>query len=133
MSDKKNDYYYAVGKRKSSIAQIRLYKNGKGECTVNDKDLKEYFHGLYIGNVLSPLKLTGQSKNFDISIKVKGGGFSSQSDAARHGISLALLEFDPELRTQLKQEGLITRDSRVKERKKPGLKRARRAPQWAKR
>lgn len=133
MSDSKNTYFYAVGKRKTSIAQVRLYKDGKGECTINDRDLKEYFHGLYIGNVMNPLKLTGQSKNFNITVKVSGGGYSSQSDAVKHGISLALLEFDPALRSQLKKEGLITRDARIKERKKPGLRRARRSPQWAKR
>lgn len=130
---KKGPYHYAVGKRKNAVAQVRLYLKGSGEFVVNKKPMKEYFHTTYIGNILTPLKLTGLNKKFDITVLVKGGGYSSQSDAIRHGISRALVDFDKELRAQLKKDGLITRDSRVKERKKPGLKRARKAPQWAKR
>ena len=130
---KKGRYFYANGKRKTSVARVRLYENGKGDIVINEKPIKEYFFGALIGNVTAPLKLTSTTKNFDISIKVIGGGISSQSEAARHGIAKALLEFDPELRGVLKKEGLLTRDSRVKERKKFGLKRARRAPQFSKR
>lgn len=133
MSDKKTQYHYAVGKRKTSIARVRLYEGGKGEFTVNDKNIKDYFYGNYVSNVMIPLKLTSNSKTFDVSVRVSGGGTSSQADAVRHAISRALVEYDPELRMQLKKEGLITRDSRIKERKKPGLRRARRSPQWAKR
>lgn len=133
MAEKKKNYFYAKGRRKTSVATVRLYEKGKGDITVNDKPLKDYLHGTYIGNVLIPLKLTGQRQNFDITIQVNGGGLSSQADAMRHGITRALVEFDPSLRSQLKKEGLLKRDPREKERKKPGLRRARRAPQWAKR
>lgn len=128
----KGQYHYASGKRKTSIARVRLY-DGKGEIIVNDRPLGEYFFGTLIGNVKSPLKLVDMLKRFDISVKVQGGGLSSQSDAVRHGISKALIAFDPALRGALKRAGFITRDSRIKERKKFGLHRARRAPQWSKR
>ncbi len=126
-------YFYANGKRKTSIARVRLYENGKGEIIVNNKPITDYFFGELIPSVKAPLKIANALKLFDITALVTGGGVSSQADAVRHGISKALLEYDPELRSQLKKAGLLTRDSRVKERKKPGLKRARRAPQWAKR
>ena len=128
----KGNYFYANGKRKTSIARVRLY-TGKGEITVNDQPIEKYFFGTLIGNIKSPLKLTNLLKHFDIVAYVEGGGISSQSDAIRHGISKALIEFDSSLRPVLKKEGLLTRDSRIKERKKFGLHRARRAPQWAKR
>lgn len=133
--NKKNlQYFFATGKRKTSIATVRLYINGKGEITVNDQPAEEYFTLITnMGNIKFPLKLTGLTNKFDISVKVQGGGVSSQADAVRHGISKAILEFDNNLRTTLKKAGLITRDARIKERKKPGLKRARRAPQFSKR
>ncbi len=126
-------YHYANGKRKTSVARVRLYEDGKGEIIVNNKPIKDYFFGTLIGNVKAPLKLTGVLKNFDITIKIVGGGVSAQSEAARHGISKALIIYDPAFRSELKKAGFLTRDSRVKERKKFGLKKARRAPQWAKR
>jgi len=126
-------YFYANGKRKTSVARVRLYEKGKGKIIVNEQPATEYFHGTLIGNLKSPLKLVDMLKNFDISAKVNGGGISSQSDAVRHGIAKALIVFDPALRTTLKRAGLLTRDARVKERKKFGLHGARRAPQWAKR
>ncbi len=126
-------YFYANGKRKTSVARVRLYENGKGEIVVNNKSITDYFFGELIPSVKAPLKIANALKLFDITALVSGGGVSSQADAVRHGISKALLEYDPELRSQLKKAGFLTRDSRVKERKKPGLKRARRAPQWAKR
>ncbi|MBU0727384.1 30S ribosomal protein S9 [Patescibacteria group bacterium] len=131
--ERKGRYFYANGKRKTSVARVRLYEKGKGDIVINNKPIDEYFFGTLIGNIKSPLKLTNVLKTFDITAKVVGGGISSQSDAVRHGIAKALLEYDPEFRSQLKKAGLLTRDSRVKERKKFGLKRARRAPQWAKR
>lgn len=130
---KDGHYFYANGKRKTSVARVRLYENGKGEIIVNNKLITEYFFGELIPSVKAPLKIANALKLFDITALVTGGGVSSQADAVRHGISKALLEYDPELRPQLKKAGFLTRDSRVKERKKPGLKRARRAPQWAKR
>lgn len=126
-------YYYAAGKRKTSIARVRLYDGGSGEITVNEMPAKDYFFGTLIGSLKSPLKLVDMLKRFDVSVKVLGGGVSSQSDAVRHGIAKALLEFDPALRAILKPAGLLTRDSRIKERKKFGLHRARRAPQFSKR
>lgn len=126
-------YFYAAGKRKTSSAQVRLYK-GKGIMTVNNKPINEYFAlKSLIANIKSPLKITGTLDRFDITVQVKGGGINSQADAIRHGISKALLEADPLLRPTLKKMGMLTRDSRIKERKKFGLKRARRGPQFSKR
>lgn len=130
---KSGRYFYANGKRKTAVAKVRLYEKGKGEILVNDRPLEEYFFGTLIGNILWPLKVAKLEKSFDIIAKVMGGGVPAQSDAIRHGIAKALLVFDPALRPPLKKAGLLSRDSRIKERKKPGLKRARRAPQWAKR
>ncbi len=130
---RKDRYHYANGKRKTSVARVRLYENGKGNIVVNDQPINEYFFGILVGNVKSPLKLVDMTKRFDVSVKVVGGGVSSQADAVRHGIAKALTVFDPALRSVLKKAGLISRDSRVKERKKFGLHGARRAPQWAKR
>lgn len=128
------EYFYGCGKRKTSVARVRLYKNGKGIITVNSKPVEEYFVlTTQHGTIVSPLKLTGLNKKFDISIMVNGGGINAQADASRHGISRALLEYDDSLRQTLKKAGFLTRDARVKERKKPGLKRARRAPQFSKR
>lgn len=130
---RKGRYFYANGKRKTAIARVRLYENGKGEIVVNNKEAKDYFFGELIGKVKAPLKLANALKLFDVTAKIIGGGVSAQADALRHGISKALLEYDPELRPVLKKAGFLTRDARMKERKKFGLKRARRAPQWAKR
>jgi len=133
LMQKKGRYFYANGKRKTSIARVRLYENGKGDIIVNNRPADDYFFGILIGKIRAPLKLANAQKLFDITVKVVGGGISSQADAVRHGISKALLEYDPELRQAMKKAGFLTRDSRIKERKKYGLKRARRAPQWAKR
>lgn len=129
----KRQYFYSSGKRKTAIARVRLYAEGKGAMAVNDKQLHEYFSALQVENAIAPLVLVGKKSDFDIDIRVLGGGKSAQSDAIRHGISRALLLFDPELRLSLKHEGFLRRDARIKERKKPGLKRARRAPQFSKR
>lgn len=126
-------YFYANGKRKTSVVRVRLYENGKGEIVVNNHPITDYFFGELISSIKAPLKIANALKLFDVVALAEGGGISSQADALRHGISKALLQYDPELRSQLKKAGFLTRDSRVKERKKPGLKRARRAPQWAKR
>lgn len=128
------EYFYAAGKRKTSVARVRLFPGGKGDLVVNDRPAKEYFSLLTSEGVMnSPLKITGMNKKFDISAKVSGGGMNSQAEAIRHGIARALLEYNPELRATLKKAGYLTRDARIKERKKPGLKRARRAPQFSKR
>lgn len=127
-------YFYANGKRKCAIAQVRIYPSGQGEITINEQPIKQFCPtSTQINTILSPLKLIGKPKEFDVTVKVTGGGFSAQADAIRHGISKALLEFDPLLRTIIKKAGFLTRDDRIKERKKYGLKRARRAPQWKKR
>lgn len=132
-TERRDRYYYACGKRKTSIAQTRLYENGSGEITVNGKPVNEYFFGDLITHLKAPLKLTEVAKRFDVVSAAAGGGVSSQADALRHSIAKALMLFDPALRAVLKRAGFITRDARIKERKKPGLRRARRAPQWSKR
>jgi len=128
-----SSYTYSVGKRKTAIARVKLFQGGSGELKVNDKAAKTYFTPLQIENLFAPLVLTGQKGSFDIEARLTGGGKSAQSDAVRHGISRALLLINPEFRTELKRAGFLRRDSRVKERKKPGLHRARRAPQFSKR
>jgi|TARA_Y100000310_G_C20578220_1_gene761576 small subunit ribosomal protein S9 len=129
----KRQYFYSAGKRKSAIARVKIFADGGGGLEVNGKDPKEYFSSLQVENALAPLTLVGKKGEFDVEVRVLGGGKSAQSDAVRHGISRALLLFDPELRSQLKREGFLRRDARIKERKKPGLKGARRAPQFSKR
>jgi small subunit ribosomal protein S9 len=133
MTEKKSSFIGATGKRKSSIASVRIYQGGDGECTVNELPIKAYFHGFQTENALAPLALVGMEKSVDLEVRVIGGGKVSQSDAVRHGISRALLLINPELRSELKRVGFLRRDSRIKERKKPGLHRARRAPQFSKR
>jgi small subunit ribosomal protein S9 len=130
----KEQYFYGVGRRKSSIARVRLYP-GEGNITVNGKPSGEYFGGraVHQSTMLAPMQLTGTTGRFDVVVNVVGGGVSGQAGAVRHGISRALLRFDEELRGPLKQAKFLTRDSREKERKKVGLKRARKAPQYTKR
>lgn len=130
----KGKYIDAIGRRKTATAQVRLYKNGNGAIDINGLNATEYFseEDLY-AVIIQPLKLTGLMKDFDISVLVSGGGKKGKAEAVRHGIARALLIINPDLRPSLKVKGWITRDARKKERKKPGLKKARRAPQWAKR
>lgn len=128
------EYFYGTGKRKTAVARVRLYKNGTGEVTVNDKEAAVHFPlKKLIVTIFAPLKLTSLMKKFDLSVKVDGGGIVAQAEAIRHGVARALLKYDEALRLTLKKAGFLTRDSRVKERKKPGLKKARRAPQFSKR
>ncbi len=130
----KGKYIGAVGRRKTATAQIRLYRGGNGSVMVNNLKASQYFKEEELFSIINqPLKLTGLAKDFNLTIIVFGGGRKSQAEAVRHGIARALLEFNPELRPVLKVKGWIRRDARKKERKKPGLKKARRAPQWAKR
>jgi small subunit ribosomal protein S9 len=127
-------YTKGLGRRKQAVAQVRLYHNGSGKIIVNERDLAVHLPvGTMQQSVKSPLVLTGTENMFDIKVLVKGGGNSGQADAIRHGISRALVEFNPEFRTVLKKEGMMTRDARVRERKKFGKKSARRAPQFSKR
>lgn len=127
-------YFYGTGRRKKSVARVRLYA-GTGKVTVNDRDIDDYF-GLETLKLIvrQPLTLTGTDEKFDVECRVAGGGVSGQAGAIRHGIARALLQYDSEnLRSDLKKAGYLTRDPRMKERKKYGLKGARRAPQFSKR
>ena len=127
-------YHYGTGRRKSAVARVRLMP-GEGGITVNGKPAAEYFGGrvLHQVNLTPPLRLTGTMDRFAVTARVAGGGVSGQAGAIRHGIARALTRFDEELRPTLKRAKLLTRDARVKERKKVGLKRARKAPQYTKR
>jgi small subunit ribosomal protein S9 len=127
-------YFYGVGRRKSSVARVRLFP-GQGNVVINNRGPREYFgaRDVYQTIMSEPLRLMSLVDRFDMQIRVTGGGLSGQAEAIRHAIARALTEFDSELRPALKQAGLLTRDARVKERKKVGLKRARKAPQYTKR
>ena len=128
-----SNYNYGTGRRKSSVARVRLYP-GTGKITINDRDIDDYF-GLDTLKVIvrQPLELVGLTEKFDIVCRVQGGGVTGQAGAIRHGVSRALLVYDENLRPALKKAGFLTRDPRMKERKKYGLKGARRAPQFSKR
>ena len=126
-------YYYGTGRRKESVAQVRLYP-GTGSMVINGKPAQEYFsRQVDLIQARAPLEATGMTERFSVMVRVVGGGISGQAGAVRHGVARALLEADPELRPALRKAGFLTRDPRVKERKKPGLKRARKAPQYTKR
>ena len=133
-TSKKKIQYWGTGRRKKAIARVRLIPAGDGTITINKKSIDEYF-GLdtlkFI--VRQPLVLTDTVAKYDVVVNVCGGGFTGQAGAIRHGIARALLEAEPETRAALKKEGFLTRDSRMKERKKYGLKKARKAPQFSKR
>ena len=133
MAKKADVKYYGTGRRKSSVARVYL-SAGKGEITVNGRSIDEYFGTEILKTIVrQPLVVTGTEGKFDINVTVKGGGTTGQAGAVRHGISRALLEADADFRPVLKKEGFLTRDPRMKERKKYGLKKARRAPQFSKR
>ena len=125
---------YATGRRKTSVAKVWL-QPGSGKITVNGLSLDAWLGGLEAKKlrVKQPLNLTKQEESVDIVATTLGGGFGGQADALRHGIARALVKYNPELRSVLKPEGMLTRDARVVERKKPGLKKARRSPQFSKR
>jgi small subunit ribosomal protein S9 len=128
-----SQYYYASGRRKTAVARVRLYP-GTGDIIVNDRPLEEYFpREDHRGQVRGPLRATNMLDQFNVMVKVDGGGISGQAGAVGHGVARALLLANPELRPTLRKAGFLTRDSRMKERKKAGLKRARKAPQYTKR
>ncbi|MFA4818848.1 MAG: 30S ribosomal protein S9 [Patescibacteria group bacterium] len=130
----KGDFISAVGRRKSAIARVWLQFKGTGKKVVNGQELDKYFSDpIYRQIVNSPLTQLGLTEKFDFKITVTGGGKQGQAEAVRHAIARVLLQFNEDLRKQLRVAGFLTRDSRVKERKKYGLKKARRAPQWQKR
>ncbi len=126
-------YYYGTGRRKSSVARVRVY-NGTGKITINNRDIDDYF-GLETLKLIvrQPIELLGINGQYDLVVRVVGGGVSGQAGAIRHGVSRALLQLDENNRAALKKAGFLTRDPRMKERKKYGLKAARRAPQFSKR
>ena len=128
-----NPYFYGTGRRKKSVARVRVYA-GSGKITINNRDIDDYF-GLETLKLIvrQPLALTGTADKFDIVCNVQGGGVTGQARAIRHGLSRALHQYDENLRSALKKAGFLTRDPRMKERKKYGLKGARRAPQFSKR
>ena len=128
-----NPYFYGTGRRKKSVARVRVYA-GSGKITINNRDIDDYF-GLETLKLIvrQPLALTGTADKFDIVCNVQGGGVTGQAGAIRHGLSRALLQYDENLRPALKKAGFLTRDPRMEERKKYGLKGARRAPQFSKR
>ncbi len=127
-------YFYGTGRRKNSVARVRVYSNGTGKITINDRDIDSYF-GLETLKLLvrSPLVALDSAEKYDIVVRVNGGGISGQAGAIRHGIARALLQSGDDARPVLKKAGFLTRDPRMKERKKYGLKAARRAPQFSKR
>lgn len=130
----KGKYFYALGKRKTAAAQVRVYPKGKGRIFINEKSIADFFPIQELRSVIKqPLSLVENGSSYDVSVKVLGGGVKGQAEATRLGIAKALVDMDKDLKLVLKKSGLLTRDSRKKERKKPGLKKARRAPQWAKR
>ncbi|MFA6271523.1 MAG: 30S ribosomal protein S9 [Patescibacteria group bacterium] len=129
----KHDYLFAVGRRKESIARVRLYQKKQGLMEINEKAMEVYFPTANLQKIVKmPLELVSLDPG-QITVKVSGGGKHGQAESVRLGIARVLEKFNPELRSQLKKAGFLKRDPRVKERKKYGLKKARRAPQWAKR
>ena len=134
MYESKRPYHYGTGRRKASVARVRVYENGTGSITINGRDIDDYF-GLDTLKLLvrQPLVLTETLGKLDVVVTVAGGGVTGQAGAIRHGVSRALLGLNPEYRAALKAAGFLTRDPRMKERKKYGLKAARRAPQFSKR
>ena len=134
MYKSKKPYHYGTGRRKSSVARVHLFENGTGAITINGRDIDDYFGLETLKMVVrQPLNTTGVIGKVDIEATVAGGGVSGQAGALRHGVSRALLELNAEYRPALKAAGFLTRDPRMKERKKYGLKAARRAPQFSKR
>lgn len=130
----KGEYYYGMGRRKTAVARVRLHPNGDGNITVNGKSAKAYFgRELLLAAIVSPFRALDLTNSYNISVRVVGGGTSGQAGAIRHAISRALLRVNPDFKGSLRKAGLLTRDPRMKERKKPGLKRARKAPQYTKR
>jgi small subunit ribosomal protein S9 len=127
-------YYEGIGRRKRATARVRLFPGGTGNVLINDKEARDYLpREGDVDRLLEPLTTIGQEKHYDVTVHVNGGGISGQRDAIMLGIARALVKIDPDLRPQLKEGKYLSRDQRVKERKKPGLKRARKAPTYTKR
>ena len=134
MVQQQERYYYGTGKRKTSVARVKIYNGDSNSIIVNNKPMEEYFNWQpWQDTIKQALSVSNNLNNFRVEAKVYGGGVNSQAEAIRHGITRALIAYDENLKKELRQAGLVTRDSRIKESKKYGLKRARRAPQYTKR
>ena len=131
----KSDYFYGMGRRKTAVARVRLFPNGDGSITINGKNAQSYFgqRDALLAAVAAPLRALDLSSTYTLTVRVVGGGSSGQAGAIRHGLSRALVRLNPDFKSALRKAGYLTRDPRMKERKKPGLKRARKAPQYTKR
>jgi small subunit ribosomal protein S9 len=131
----KGEYYYGMGRRKTAVARVRLYPDGDGSITVNDKDARLFFgqRESLMSVMTSPLRLLDLVNAYTMTVRIVGGGTSGQAGAIRHAVARALVRVNPEWKATLRKAGFLTRDPRMKERKKPGLKRARKAPQYTKR
>ncbi len=131
----KGEYYYGMGRRKTAVARVRLFPNGDGTIVVNGKSARQYFgqRESATATLVAPLRLLELEDTYTMTVRVVGGGTSGQAGAIRHGVARALLRANPEWKQALRKAGFLTRDPRMKERKKPGLKRARKAPQYTKR
>jgi small subunit ribosomal protein S9 len=134
MTEEATYYYEGVGRRKTATARVRIYPGGDGSFLVNDAELDRYFPRVGdVDHLLEPLKICEQEGRVNVTVLVRGGGQTGQSGAVRHGLARALVKMDPDMRQLLRRKGYLTRDARMKERKKPGLKRARKAPTYTKR
>jgi len=134
IKEEKGKYYEAVGRRKTAVARVRIYPEGEKKILINNKPYEEYFPTLNLRETaMASLKAMNSLERFGVSVIVRGGGITAQAEAVRHGTARALVEFNPDFRKRLSKAGYLTRDPRMRERKKFGLKRARRAPQWSKR
>ena len=131
----KGEYYYGMGRRKTAVARVRLYPNGDGSINVNGKSSRLYFgeRDAIAATMTAPLRLLDIDKEYTMAVQVVGGGTNGQAGAIRHAVARALVRVNPEWKSALRKAGYLTRDPRMKERKKPGLKRARKAPQYTKR
>lgn len=131
----KGEYYYGMGRRKTAVARVRLYPNGDGSIIINGKNAQAYFgvRETSMATMNAPLRLLELGNSYTMTVRVVGGGTSGQAGAIRHGVARALVRVNPEWKLALRKAGYLTRDPRMKERKKPGLKRARKAPQYTKR
>ncbi len=132
----RGDAYYGMGRRKTAVARVRLFPNSDGSITINGKSIENYFgaRDTLLAAVSAPFRVLDlQNTNYSLNVRVVGGGSSGQAGAIRHGLARALVTLNPDFRQSLRRAGYLTRDSRMKERKKPGLKRARKAPQYTKR
>ena len=134
MAEFQGSYFYGTGRRKTAVARVRIYPGGDGRMVINGRDAEQYFgRDVLLAQAKSPLRTVEQASAFDVSVKVIGGGVSGQAGAVRHGLARALVRADDTFQPVMRRAGFLTRDPRMKERKKYGLKRARKAPQYTKR